>query len=490
MAEATAAAWLFVPLAPKEKELVLQGVIFTPQVIRYPSEMAGIAFPRSELDKIKTIYKIQKEMKEEQTDVGGIILLMERGEEVSQPTEPVAETTAAPVVPPKKLVTFNALHTESIGGAGWLEPMFAKIAEEIGAEFIIHCAHGNLERIPPVSVNPDKIDICFWSAPPIGANTQASKFCDNNIPKIWGINLPAGSDDASTPQPDIDIYGGADISDGVVIIGQAIGTSVYILNDLCHYGKDEDSSKECIMIMEKMVTDIKSLFQTDEKRKWMIEEFSKKKANESRMKFVAALKKRASAQIASLKSNYDENINYILQHSNEVEKYVARNLDVSRQMRALEFDDGGLTEKYELEYEKLMQYPPVSSITESSDSLIIETHTLYTTPLKDDGTVRFLGRYRISIPFNTGGTIRATNLDGKVVNLDHPHALNSKGELCWGNMSAPIKKLKETYEFSVLIQVIIDFLQNVNLEDVYGVRVKKWPVVDPETKEIIRKGDE
>jgi len=59
-------------------------------------------------------------------------------------------------------------------------------------------------------------------------------------------------------------------------------------------------------------------------------------------------------------------------------------------------------------------------------------------------------------------------------NDSHPHISGSSGEACLGNAAEMIADYLSKYEFGALAYILIDFLENVNIDDSAGQYATKW----------------
>lgn len=66
----------------------------------------------------------------------------------------------------------------------------------------------------------------------------------------------------------------------------------------------------------------------------------------------------------------------------------------------------------------------------------------------------------------------------------HPHVSGVTGKPCWGNTELLLVEMFEQKQIDVVIQLVIDYLQTFNLEDVAGRHIKNWQCVDEEGNEL------
>lgn len=120
-----------------------------------------------------------------------------------------------------------------------------------------------------------------------------------------------------------------------------------------------------------------------------------------------------------------------------------------------------------------------------------ETIEVYTTQLvchTNNSKMYKLGGFRIEININNS-EVRFFGLDkefcrqGYWTSKDpHPHVDGSGGNACLGNVSGTVAELCAQYQIYPLVNILIDFLEAVNVEDTAGQRVTSWDRCDESGK--------
>lgn len=114
------------------------------------------------------------------------------------------------------------------------------------------------------------------------------------------------------------------------------------------------------------------------------------------------------------------------------------------------------------EFRRLIDLPDVREVEVSDDVLCVFTDTIY---VEYRGKQYEVGDFRIDVHFE--GYVMARNLRnrGRDPLYDHPHIKD--GAICMGNIREGIVKLIAEYQFSVVAQIMIDFLRTYNEMDAH-----------------------
>jgi len=87
--------------------------------------------------------------------------------------------------------------------------------------------------------------------------------------------------------------------------------------------------------------------------------------------------------------------------------------------------------------------------------------------IRYNGMIYPLGRFRICISLSSSSTadIHLVNLDHQNTSYTHPHVTDSGESVCWGDIKEGVYKLWADWNWTVLIQVIWNFLNSYNDDD-------------------------
>lgn len=137
------------------------------------------------------------------------------------------------------------------------------------------------------------------------------------------------------------------------------------------------------------------------------------------------------------------------------------------------------------DFDRLLKIPLMDFVEFAAhDLLIVHTKEIICTE-PESGTQYLLGEFRIEINGDSGNdddgaySVRVFNKTRQVDGIDYemnaPHVW-ADGEVCWGNLEESICKLYAKNDVATLVQLVISFLQTVNVHDDAGQFVHRWPV--------------
>lgn len=138
--------------------------------------------------------------------------------------------------------------------------------------------------------------------------------------------------------------------------------------------------------------------------------------------------------------------------------------------------------KIKNEIELIQKHPMCKNITIAQDKLVIHTNKIICT---EPHTKRkyMIGEVLIKISL--------INIDVKFVSTEifnsayvHPHVLNQRGEVCFGNAETQIVNYISDKEYYALFVTLINFLQTTNVEDEIGKNICEWDEINDDGKVI------
>jgi hypothetical protein len=159
------------------------------------------------------------------------------------------------------------------------------------------------------------------------------------------------------------------------------------------------------------------------------------------------------------------------------------------QLDGLKLGEEGIKTKLLKEIETIKNNKKVEEIFFADNgNLLIDTGELFVRVVCEDKKVRRyrMGRYRIDVNLGNGAVkffnrnienIRKSMWD----NCHHPH-VNPSGNGCLGNASTLIAECIMNREWAILADVLINYLESVNIDDGAGIYYTNWDEVDAEGK--------
>jgi len=398
--------------------------------ITTPREIKGLAFPEEEKDKVLELLKLQEKTWTMIKTNDDNILLMEVQGKVSK-----------------------------IGGhlQTWDEfsPVLEEYAELLNVKIVVSNPHVNQIIGKGVTLEPEAKEgtlfIKFYASP---EKTKAKSYDE-----VFGFKLGTSQSDgveySGQGQPIIDPVSEATIA-------EVVGDNLYVLFDLPHNDGLKNSQKVMRQIMEQY-----SLLQKspEELKKWR-EEAKEREAAKTKTAYVKECSKRLKAVKNELIENIGENENELNALGQRITELI-RQID-EKKKQLFGFDDlEDREERFSQEYDKLLELPHVKKVLVEEGKVKVFTKTIF---LESDGKVYEMGDYRIDIPTQDTdlkiANLRMEELTGQTY-YHHPHITGNKDGAtpCLGNISEGVMRLIGAYEFSVVAQILIEYLHSNRYQD-------------------------
>jgi hypothetical protein len=195
---------------------------------------------------------------------------------------------------------------------------------------------------------------------------------------------------------------------------------------------------------------------------------------------------RLEQEIRSRRGEIDRNLAQIDSWRRSITTYLSavrseqQLLDIALQAQS----DSAYAEHLLEEWEQLRSHPRLvnADVRESTDDPEIQALIL-TTPddlrlhRDDTGESRWLGSFEIELILATG-SIRLRNLNTRRGGRDHPHVVDQRP--CFGGHTDAFAQLMSTGDLVVLYELIIQFIETLNLEDEWGRYGAYWFDVEDE----------
>jgi hypothetical protein len=147
-------------------------------------------------------------------------------------------------------------------------------------------------------------------------------------------------------------------------------------------------------------------------------------------------------------------------------------------------NDGSYAQQLLDSWEQLQSHPRLheAAVRVSSNDLEQQSLFLVTTHdlrlyRSDTNESRWLGAFEIELTFMTGA-IKMRNLDTRRGGRDHPHVVDQTP--CFGAHSHAFAQLMSKGDLVVLYELLIQYIETLNLEDEWGRYGAYWFEVDDE----------
>jgi hypothetical protein len=341
---------------------------------------------------------------------------------------------------------------------------FIKAAQEIlvpvVGDVILTVPHGG--AVAPAS--DGKFHIFIWSTPASQKNKKPPA-------TIWGFPVDC-QDKGFLPSgqgvPIIDPETGWSVAE---LVGNA---NLYIHHDLCHHGTDRE-----IQIFRRLCEEVVAeLTLSPEKKSEKQKEIAERERQRSREAYVKECGRRIQKAFEETQKSLQDSVRQHEEYSKGLTEAIRAETNLRRTLEQLGEAWNNQALQFGQEFDRLLAVSKVKTVKVEDGKISVFTEHLYTNRLKKDGTIRELGEYRIDIP-TSGGSPKFYNLTRQIDKYHHPHQQDD-GYPCLGNIKEGIAKLAGAYEYSVVAQIMIQFLESIDEEDSYGKRVYNWPVKSKE----------
>lgn len=129
------------------------------------------------------------------------------------------------------------------------------------------------------------------------------------------------------------------------------------------------------------------------------------------------------------------------------------------------------------EFDNLCKVDKVESVDWRGNSMVVTTKKLYVIHTQT-GDEYEIGAFKIVIDERTSSVLffnLTRRVDAYQNAMNGPHIFPD-GRPCLGSMESVIPQLVAKYEWSALIQMCIAFVESINLADIAGKHLSKWPI--------------
>ena len=320
----------------------------------------------------------------------------------------------------------------------------------------------------------DKIAIHLWSTP----TNEDLLLPDLN--KAFGLTYC--NDGVFTPTEGFLTFG-----EDIPLI-QYKDNNFYFLYDVCEYGTDDE-----IKLMQLLIDGI--LVQLEGTQELVDAKIALYDALERARKCEAFIKR----ILVKERSNKSERERQLIKAKQDMEnaRQQVRNLVLSIKVQEDMLNRNGdsiveLQNMLNKELAVMSSNKKVKKVDIDEDgNIIVFTDTIYSNVIGKDKVVRRyrFGEYKIVISANNGDIkFYNQNKSDRHNSVwsdkdNHPH-VDQDGRGCLGNASSLIMDCVDRYQWGVLVDVLINYLESVNVDDSAGKNYYRWEQVDAEGKKL------
>jgi hypothetical protein len=161
------------------------------------------------------------------------------------------------------------------------------------------------------------------------------------------------------------------------------------------------------------------------------------------------------------------------EHQQQLQAFLTQRRDLIALVQALR-NSGEMTEEHAREeWRRITEHPRIRDLEMTASMLSFNTDEIIITDPRT-GAQRTLGVFAIEIGYGTDeGYLRFRNLTNSRDGRDHPHVPHNEAP-CLGNMHGPLMNAISSRDFPLAIELIFQYLESYNPDDVWGSHASAW----------------
>jgi hypothetical protein len=354
--------------------------------------------------------------------------------------------------------------------------------------------HGDVDLIAKHRSLLERVQLYFNREVYISYNN--SEYDDNIENGSTMVNMWSAENGADMIIPELDTaFGYKYCTDGVFVPNEGyltVGDSVpllqykdnsfYFLYDVCEYNSEDE-----LLLMGKLLTDMLILIAgSEEAVNAQITENARIEQERTTKAFIKRMSDRE-------RKNKDDRARNLREKKENMENY---RREIRKMALAIQVEEDilnanvsaidRLEETLNKELEIMKNNKKIENVTINDDGyIIVNTRTIYSNVLGKDGKTRRyrFGEYTVRIDASNG-RIRFINKNDSDKrnscwgdNCNHPH-VQENGEACLGSASTLIMDCVDRYQWGILADVLVNYLESVNTGDSAGKYYWHWDEVD------------
>lgn len=243
-------------------------------------------------------------------------------------------------------------------------------------------------------------------------------------------------------------------------IGAIDGNNLFIYADLVHNGNELPIWRPLLLEAVKVLATTDETFDRSAAKNLYVDLCSKRLVQQIRM---------AETALAATRQEADEASKTLAAKLRAVDR-------ITSELNSMSVAAASGKSKFEQEFESLLAIPKIKAVAFRGSMLVISTDILRAKNPATGG-VHEIGKFKF-ITDTERGTVKILN-QTRVVNayrprMQAPHVFPD-GRPCLGNLEATVPQLVAGYEFSALAQILIAYIESVNLDDGAGRYIERWP---------------
>lgn len=257
--------------------------------------------------------------------------------------------------------------------------------------------------------------------------------------------------------------------------GELVGTNLYIFHSLVSLASEKELQIFRRIVQEAVLL-LKATRRQIAQRK---REYKERLLLHTRAEYIRACAQRLDGERQQTRASITSLEDEVEKSQRTLVMYIRKLEQLRRHSVFLESDGTTSDERFGLEFDKLFETEGIKNVVIKDGLIQVFTEVLY---CADPRTKKRheIGAFRIEIsPEYDGGGVRWFNLTRQVdaleAKMQAPHIYNS-GRACLGNAAEIFPNLIARHQYAAVITVAIRFVQEVNVEDMAGQKINRWPV--------------
>ncbi len=354
-----------------------------------------------------------------------------------------------------KIVKFENAGMQANIQAWFREAILAKLSPVINSPIIVSGGTGNNSFVLATD-GQSKFQIGLGTSPIMQGNGYLSA-----PPRAWGV------DTSSLSNTHCDVwYGGTPIvSDEGAELGAMNDHNICIYWRVDGMQSVEDSKRVLTNILDAAlrIRANPGAFTTPE---------AIVKAN-----YVKACSSRLVTEQQALAKEVEQRQQEVIKLGDQLIESTRRGASARASLSGFDIYAKDMNNRLEAEFAGLKQMGHVVDVSWRGNCLVVTTDNFYIidprTKIEHDvGCFQILLDHRRAKPYMFNLTRR---VDGMSAQMHHPHVF-AAGEPCLGNMGEALPVALAQYQWTVVVQLCLVFLQHVNVDDDAGRQCNKWPI--------------
>lgn len=241
-------------------------------------------------------------------------------------------------------------------------------------------------------------------------------------------------------------------------------------------------------LFELIINKVLMTFDSEENINKAIEEYDEYLRDIKRNKLIDNIMRSESDKLRDLQNRLEDTEHQYKKFLTRAKNYGLQLSSLRLQLTAVNKSKDEYIEKIKTEFDKIKSNKNIESFDiDDTGYLIVNTHKIYCNVLCEDNVTRkyYFGKYQIRVEI-AKGEVKFYNQEKNMLRhsawgnkCHHPH-VSEIGNPCLGNTTTMIVDCCVKLEWAILVDVLINYLQSVNITDSAGKCYVEWDEIDSE----------